>query len=70
MIEENNVVNNSEKGLKIKYFTIDPSNIYGPHPERTLCEIQDWCEKHIVKDIQFIKNFKDRSTYAVVMYIK
>lgn len=57
----------SEKGIKIEYFTIDASNPYGPTPGHTLSNIKEFCEKHTVVGIQCIKG-EEGITYAVIMY--
>lgn len=56
-----------EKGIKIEYFTINPSNPYGPQPYHIFADIKELCEKYTVINIQYIKG-EDDITYAVVSY--
>lgn len=60
--------NEPEKGIKIEYFTIDPSNPYGPQPGHIFSDIKKLCEKYTVVDIKYIEHPKEGITYAVVMY--
>lgn len=61
------LIKEPEKGIKIEYFTINPSNIYGAQPCHIFANIKELCEKYTVVDIQYIKG-KDDITYAVVSY--
>lgn len=57
-----------EKGIKIEYFTINPSNIYGAQPYHIFENIKELCEKYTVVDIKYIEHPEKGITYAVVMY--
>lgn len=57
-----------EKGLKIKLFIIDNSNsCRSQFSWKTLQEIQRFCDKYFVKEVEFIKK-DSKTTYAVVVY--
>lgn len=64
-LEEAQVV---EKGLKIQLFIIDNSNsCRSQFTWQDLQEMQRFCDKHFVKEVEFIKK-DSKTTYAVVVY--